>query len=827
VYETAGPAPAGENTKRKQLEYDALGRLTSVCEITSATGSGACGQTSAQTGYWTKYTYDVNNNLTSVTESAQSGQPQTRTYSYDDLGRTTSEVNPESGTTYYFYDSAPSTPGVGCVYGAGGGLPGNTGNYPGDLAKKYDANGNSICFSYDSLHRVTGINSAGPNVINNSYFTYDSATVNGVSMQNAKGRLAEAKTCPAGQYCGIVTDAGFSYTARGEVSDLYESTPHSGGYYHSAETYWANGVPNQLTSTVAGFYQSYGLDGEGRVYSTSDGGGLHPLGSTLYNSASLPTQVNFGYSGDSDSYTYDPNTNRMTQYKFNVNGQSVTGNLNWNAVGTLASLAITDPFNSANSQTCNYSHDDLVRVASTNCGSIWSQAFGYDAFGNLNKSGTNSFQPTYSYLTNHMTQIGSSTPSYDADGNVTNDFLHTYSWDANGRPVIIDSVGITYDALGRMVEQNRGGAYTQVVYAPTGMKMQLVYGQAGVVGLVPLPAGAMAVWAPNGFHYRHADWLGSSRFASTTSRTMYYDGAYAPFGEPYAQTGTSDLSFTGMNQDTVSALYDFPAREYGIQGRWPSPDPAGTAAADLTNPQSWNRYAYVLNSPLLFTDPSGMGTCDGTTQDCADPYCQYTDCGGGMPDYSPPPDLLQLMTDPIRVTTSVCISCLYSDWLDFMYFTSTVGNPVQTIGTGGGGGSATNSNKSSFGQCLANGANRASLAALLPKGTPTIVSNLLSNDLATVQQLAFGPNRLGAAISVAQGRGANAIARGVGAIPYGVDRFVLRTNSAGTTYAADMIEGKIASTAIGSLVATASAAKLAYDAGSYLAGIGTCAVWGQ
>ena len=32
-----------------------------------------------------------------------------------------------------------------------------------------------------------------------------------------------------------------------------------------------------------------------------------------------------------------------------------------------------------------------------------------------------SFQPTYSYLTNRMTMVGSSTPAYDANGNATND----------------------------------------------------------------------------------------------------------------------------------------------------------------------------------------------------------------------------------------------------------------------------------------------------------------------------------------------------------------------------------------------------------------------
>ena len=66
-----------------------------------------------------------------------------------------------------------------------------------------------------------------------------------------------------------------------------------------------------------------------------------------------------------------------------------------------------------------------------------------------------SFQPTYSPTTNRMTSLPGFTPSYDANGNVLNDSSHQYSWDAESRPVTIDGVGLTYDALGRMVEQNR------------------------------------------------------------------------------------------------------------------------------------------------------------------------------------------------------------------------------------------------------------------------------------------------------------------------------------------------------------------------------------
>lgn len=55
----------------RQLEYDGLGRLTSVCELTSGTGSGTCGQTTSKQGYWTTYTYDVLGNLIGVTQNGK------------------------------------------------------------------------------------------------------------------------------------------------------------------------------------------------------------------------------------------------------------------------------------------------------------------------------------------------------------------------------------------------------------------------------------------------------------------------------------------------------------------------------------------------------------------------------------------------------------------------------------------------------------------------------------------------------------------------------------------------------------------------------------
>src|SRR5208337_406196 len=161
----------------------------------------------------------------------------------------------------------------------------------------------------------------------------------------------------------------------------------------------------------------------------------------------------------------------------------------------------------------------------------------------------------------------------------------------------------------------------QLVYSPQGGRLGFMSGQTFQTGRVPLVAGAWARYLASGLAlYRHPDWLGSVRLSSTpTQGPPYYDGAYAPYGESYAEWGTTDHQFTGQKEDTVGDLYDFPFREYhSTQGRWLRPDPAGLAAVDPTNPQSLNRYSYVLNNPTGLVDPLGLG-CQPGTANCKQP----------------------------------------------------------------------------------------------------------------------------------------------------------------------------------------------------------------
>jgi RHS repeat-associated protein len=91
--------------------------------------------------------------------------------------------------------------------------------------------------------------------------------------------------------------------------------------------------------------------------------------------------------------------------------------------------------------------------------------------------------------------------------------------------------------------------------------------------------------------------FGVELFAGTNGRSA---------GIGYTSSGDGfSPKFTGMNRDVETGLDYFNARYYSAaQGRFTSPDP-GNAGANVADPQTWNGYAYVNNSPLNYTDPTG------------------------------------------------------------------------------------------------------------------------------------------------------------------------------------------------------------------------------
>jgi RHS repeat-associated protein len=627
---TLGPASPGENTKAVQTQYDGLGRVQSVCGIMNSGGYSTCSQNSgAYSGQFTTYTYTspvAGSTTVKATRGAQS-----RSVTNDGLGRATSSTTPEGGTITNYYDSYT------------GSLCGSTYTHAGKLVLTVSGNGNGVCYTYDSLGRITSESAfyAGGGTSACRRFYYDNSTgvlgalPAGVSLANSYGRLVEAETdncvLPVTS-ASIITDEWFSYDKDGNKTDLWEYTPHSGTYFHSQATFAGNGAPLTVKLANPSLYtETYGLDGEGRL-ATLTSGIQAIVSGTTYNAASQPTYIDLGTGTDQSDYVYDPNTGKMTKWTFQVGSTGTeTGVLNWNPNGTLQQLAITDGFN-AGSQTCTFGtssvmgYDDLGRLLSDNCGSVWAQTFSYDQYDNITKAGSISWNPGYNSANNHY-NVG----SYDNGGNVLSDTIHSYSWNQFNKMGTVDSSAcgtngecVTYDAFGRIVETSFNNTYTELWYTQLG---RAVYMQNGspYYAYWPTPGGGTVEINGNNVtaYYMHKDWLGNSRISSTiVNHTVISDQAYAPYGEVYNKLATGAAQpaqmFTSDTQDILGGIWDTPNRELNAsQGRWLSPDPAGTG---------WNQYAYTGN-PLSATDPSGLtpgyasgdfGGCNAFAVSCGD-----------------------------------------------------------------------------------------------------------------------------------------------------------------------------------------------------------------
>jgi RHS repeat-associated protein len=150
-----------------------------------------------------------------------------------------------------------------------------------------------------------------------------------------------------------------------------------------------------------------------------------------------------------------------------------------------------------------------------------------------------------------------------------------------------------------MVE-TQGAVNTEIWYTPAG-KTAFMEGSTYEFAYWSAPGGGTVTnVAGNINYYQHKDWLGSTRLVSAIgAQTVYADQAVAPYGEVYAQFGTSATNtqnFAGHTQDTVAGTYDAPVRELNTsQGRWLNPDPSRSG---------WNLYAYSSN-PLSTVDVTG------------------------------------------------------------------------------------------------------------------------------------------------------------------------------------------------------------------------------
>lgn len=641
----------GNGTSRivKLYQRDGLGRTITVCEVTgvSQQGGGTPQQCSSNdvfgaSGFITNYQYDALGNLTYLTQGGQN-----RTYTYDGLSRITEDANPEAwGPTLYTYDA---TGQQGDLYQRSAPKP--------NLAS---GNGNvTTTYTYDTLHRLTKIKYSD-STTPQSAFTYDESTSwSGATLTNGKGRMTGSFTCPAGaSTCGSQNPSStgeiYSYDPMGRVAWDEQCTTSTCGHSAFYLPYSYDYLGDILTAGngISGvtFTATYNNTAQLSGLTSSLNDSNHPgtlVQGPQYNALGQVTTDNLGFLNEHYGYT-----NRGWLYSYwacKVPGSGCsqanmqyTFNMQIWSGGSPVGLGIApngDILNGADwiNGSWVYSYDDFNRL-STSCegtcptSPTQSYTYNYDQYGNRwqqNGSGSGAISALYNFDGNN--HITGSTIYYDAAGNETQDGplsenFHQYGYDGENRLIQVDgtlgqcstaTACYVYDAIGRRSSKTTtSGGEVDYLYDLGGRQVAEI-SSSGSWNRGEVFAGgrhiATYVGGTTGSTYLNlTDWTGTERMRVNSNQSSTESCTSLPFGDGLSCTGTdeSTMHFTGLSFDNEDNLSHAWFRQYTAnQARWMHPDPAGLAAVDMTNPQTWNRYAYVTNNPLSLVDPFGLDPC--------------------------------------------------------------------------------------------------------------------------------------------------------------------------------------------------------------------------
>jgi len=198
---------------------------------------------------------------------------------------------------------------------------------------------------------------------------------------------------------------------------------------------------------------------------------------------------------------------------------------------------------------------------------------------------------------------------YDESGNMVVKGSDILVWDADNRLGFYDTstgtdTGMVYDVDGNRILRVHGSTTTTYiggVYETDGTTTTSYYTFAGdTVGFREHTTTSDTRF------YMTGDHLGSTATVIDASDVGNpVDQYYYPYGEPRTTWAIStDRAYTGQTSDhDQTGFYHYNARYYDPQiSRFISSD---TIIPNPANPQTLNRYSYVGNNPVRYTDPTG------------------------------------------------------------------------------------------------------------------------------------------------------------------------------------------------------------------------------
>jgi RHS repeat-associated protein len=255
---------------------------------------------------------------------------------------------------------------------------------------------------------------------------------------------------------------------------------------------------------------------------------------------------------------------------------------------------------------------------------------------------------TTAELSGSPKSIACGTYTYDSAGNLTNDGVHGYTYDAENRLVNVDS-GATgqysYDPSNRRYKKVTGGVTTHYIWQ--GSHVIAEYdGSTGALTAEYVYSGRRMIAKITGgtTQYFLSDRLNIRLMLDTSGNVIGRQG-HLPFGENFGESGSQEKHhFTSYERDSESG-FDYAVNRYYsvVTGRFVSADPIldlglrmrkvigtmsssakRTIASQVSRPQKLDQYNYAMDEPINKSDPYGLetwGECmTREMQACADTY---------------------------------------------------------------------------------------------------------------------------------------------------------------------------------------------------------------
>ena len=582
LYRESNPYMSGDDTLWTRYVYDTYNRMDSIVSPTCAIDYAYSGKTTTITdcnGRSSSKTVNSAGDLVTATDDGgtitysyhSSGQPDeivaagaTTTIAYNGYGRQVALNDPDAGTISYSYNAL------------------------GELIKQINANEHMDSMAYDKLGRLLSKITTEGTIT----YTYDNTT-NGKGLLSTITGYGNTVTYTYDAYSRISsktntidgTDYTESYTYNNTSNTISQLTYPSG--FSVQNEYDSYGYLKKVKNGASTIWQCNDVNNNGQVTDATLGNGLTITKG--YDQYGFPTSVQTG------------SVQNMT-YSFNTS----TGNLTWRK-DLLAGRNFTETF----------TYDGLNRLTNSQIG-LNNYGVSYYPNGNIN---TKHDAGTYVYAnTPHaVTQLTSSPLVVSDDQSVDYNSFNKPTVITEGVYKELDiSYGVDMERVkSYYTDDYSSDSWTRVYtgnYEVEWQNSTLTKKIHYISGGDGLAAVYIIDGSDNGeMYYVSKDYLGSIMLLTDASGSVAEEYSYDAWGRrrkpsdwtDYNVTAPSILyrGYTGHEHLDEFALINMNGRVYDpVLGRFLSPDnfvqmPGFT--------QNYNRYSYVLNNPMKYTDPSG------------------------------------------------------------------------------------------------------------------------------------------------------------------------------------------------------------------------------